>query len=268
MTCQVDIIVIGDSKDGHEAVKKIASTNPAIKMVFISREFKSSTTHDYLNVEYLKEEVVFTDYKNRLFGCYLKNGDRVYSTHLIIASGLAYDPLILNNKHVPCVFNNADDIPKTAKNQPAVVLGSKNSDIKFALAVAKKYKQIYLCTEKFTIDDITATNNKKLSDAKNILVLPSTTVVKFASKDNVLQTVDLSSYSTVTCSAIYVKTTANPEVNFVSDKLIKRTTDGYLEVANNAESELVPKCFAIGNCAKKSTKRMSQLMVDTILKDF
>ena len=67
MNLQVDIIVIGDSLSGHTVVNKLASANPMIKMVFISREFKSTTTHDFLNVEYIKEEVVFTDYKNRLF---------------------------------------------------------------------------------------------------------------------------------------------------------------------------------------------------------
>ena len=89
MNCQVDIVIIGDSKDGHEALKKLAAAKPDIKIAFISREYKSTTTHDYLNVEYIKDEVIFIDYKNRLFGCYLKTGKQVYSTHLIIASGLA-----------------------------------------------------------------------------------------------------------------------------------------------------------------------------------
>jgi thioredoxin reductase len=214
MTCQVDIIVIGDSKDGHEAVKKIASTNPAIKMVFISREFKSSTTRDYLNVEYLKEEVVFTDYKNRLFGCYLKNGDRIYSTHLIIASGLSYAPLILNNKQVPCVFNNTDDIPKTAKNQQAIVLGQQDADVKFAVAIAKKFKYVYFCTESLT-PNITDKNIQKLINIENLVVLPNTSIAKFSATDNVLNSVDLSSYSTLTCSAIFAKTKATPETSFV-----------------------------------------------------
>lgn len=269
MNCQVDIIVIGDSKAGHEAVKNIASVNPKIKMVFVSREFKSSTTHDYLNVEYIKEEVVFTDYKNRLFGCYLKNGDRIYGTHLIIASGLLYEPLVLNNKLVPCVYNNLDDIPKAAKSSPAIVLGHKNSDVKFALAVAKKHKHVYLCTKQFSLsDDVTPTNIKKLSEAKNIAILPNTTLLKVVTSDGILQAAELDNYSTVTCSAIYIKTDAVPEVNFVSDKLIKKTSTGQLDITDKAESTLVPKCYAIGNCAKKYTKRISQAMIESILNDF
>jgi thioredoxin reductase len=267
MNYRVDIIVIGDSKDGNEMVKKIASSNPAIKMAFISREFKSTTTRDYLNVEYLKDEVILTDYKNRLFGCYLKNGDRVYGTHLIIATGLCYKPLMINNKHIPCVYNNVDDIPKAAKNQPAIVIGQQNSDVKFALAVAKKYKQVYLCTEKIAIDNITPANAEKLSSTENIVVLPNTTITKFTSKDGALQTVELSNYSTVTCSAIYVKTAARPEVDFVSDKLVSKE-NGYLKTTNIGQSSLVPKCFAVGNCAAKSTKKMKQLIIDVVLNDF
>ena len=141
MNYLADIIVIGDSKEGHEAVKRLAASKPTIKITFISREFKSKTTHDYLNVEYLKEEVIFIDYKNRLFGCYLKNGNRVFGTHLIIATGVAYEPLLLDDGTlVPCVSNTVNDIAKTAKVQPAVVFGKQNSDVKLAIEVAKKYK--------------------------------------------------------------------------------------------------------------------------------
>ena len=267
MNSQVDIVVIGDSRDGHEAVKRIASTNPSIKMAFVSREFRSVTTHDYLNVEYIKDEVVYTDFKNRLFGVYLKGGDRLYCTHLIIASGLAYKPLVVNHKQVPNVYNNVDDIPKSAKNQPAVVLGSTNADAKFALAVAKKYKQVYFCTDFFNILDITASNQKKLKEASNIVVLPNTSIVKFQTTNNTLHTVELDNYSTVTCSAVYVKTEAKPETSFVSN-IFSKDSDGYLITTNISQSLLVPKCFAVGNCAAKSSQKMKTAMMETILNDF
>lgn len=267
MNSQVDIIVIGDSCDGREIVKKLASTRPSIKMAFISREFKNATTHDYLNVEYIKDEVIFTDYKNRLFGVYLKGGVRLYCTHLIIASGLVYEPLNINHKQIPNVYNNVDDIPKSAKNQPAVVIGNRNSDVKLALSVAKKYKQVYLCTKSFVIKDITPANKKKLAEVKNIAVLPNTSVVKFHAIDGALQTVELDSYSTITCSAIFVKTTAKPETAFVSN-IIGKDANGFLVTSNHAQSLLVPKCFAVGNCAGKSTQKMKAAMIETILNDF
>jgi thioredoxin reductase len=267
MNCQVDVIIIGDSKDGHEALKKIASANPAIKMAFISREFKSTTTRDYINVEYIKEDVVFTDYKNRLFGCYLKNGDRIYGTHLVIASGLSYAPLMLNNKYVPCVFNNTDDIPKTAKNQQAIVLGQYDTDVKFAIAVAKKFKYVYFCTKDLT-PNITDKNIQKLINIENLVILPNASIAKFSLTDNILSSVELSNYSSLTCSAIFVKTESAPETSFVSDKLISKDEAGYIKTTNIAQSLLVPKCFAIGNCANKSTKKMKDSMIESILKDF
>jgi thioredoxin reductase len=268
MNYQVDIIIIGDSKSGHEMLDKLASSRPTIKFAFISQAFKSTTTHDYLNVEYFKNEVIFTDYKNRLFGCYLKNGDRIYGTHLIIASGLSYSPLMLNNKPAVGVFNNTDDIPKLAKNQPAVVICNQNSEIKFALEVAKKYKQVYLCSKDFSIDNITPANAKKLEEAKNLVVLPNTSLLKAIAKEGVLQKVELNNYATLNCSAIYAKTEATPAVTFVSDKLIQKDESGYLVTTERAESTLVPKCFAIGNCAKKYTKTIEQTLIETVLSDF
>jgi thioredoxin reductase len=268
MNLQFDIIVIGDSKEGREAVKKLASANPTIKMAFVSREFKSTTTHDYLNVEYIKDSVTFTDYRNRLFGCYLESGDRLFCTHMIIASGLSYLPFTVNNKQVPCVFNNTDDIPKTAKNQPAVVIGTDNSDAKFALEVAKKYKHVYLCNKSISFEGLTPANEKKLNEASNIVVLPNTSVVKFLAEEDSLKKVELDSYSTINCSAIFVKTQATPETLFVSDKLIVKDDKGYLMTTNISQSSLVPKCFAIGSCASKSTKKMFEAMIENILNYF
>jgi thioredoxin reductase len=269
MNYQVDVIIVGDSKEGREIVKALASKTTFINIAFISREFKSFTTHDYLNVEYIKEEVVFTDYKNRLFGCYLKTGDRIYCTHLVIASGLAYKPLISNNNTVPNVYYNEYNIPKTAKNQPTAVLGNTNADVKFVLNVAKKYRHVYFCTKNLTIKDITPANTKKLNAAKNIVVLPNTSLQNFQVSDNgELKAIELDNYSTITCSAIYVKTESEPEVSFVSNKLIVKDENNKLITTNYAESTIVPKCFAIGNCATKYNKNMNSLMVTKILSDF
>jgi thioredoxin reductase len=269
MNYQVDIIIIGDSKSGHEILDKIASSKPTLKFAFISKAFKSTTTHDYLNVEYFRNEVTFTDYKNRLFGCYLDDGTRIYSTHLIIASGLVYSPLVLNNQQVQAgVYNNADDISKLAKNQPAVVVCNHNSDVTLALAVAKKYKQVYLCVGGTDIQYLTTLNAKKLAKATNIAVLQNTSLVKAITENNVLQKVELDNYSTLNCAAIYIKTPAKPDVAFVSDKLIQKNSNGFLITTENAESTLVPKCFAIGNCIPRYTKAMAQNLVKTVLNDF
>ena len=267
MNSKVDIIVIGDSRDGHYVLKKLASTRPSIKIAFVSREFKQATTRDYLNVEYIKDEVIFTDYKNRLFGVYLKNGDRLFSTHLIIASGLSYEPFMVGHKIVPSVYNNADDITKSAKNSPAVVLCENNADVRFAFAVAKKYKQVYLCTKSFDIVGITAANRKKLKDTANIVVLPNTSVSKAYLVDDQLQKVELDSYSTVTCQAIFVKTASKPETTFVSN-ICGKDTNGFLVTSADGESLLVPKCFAVGSCATKTTQKIKDKIVDSILTDF
>ena len=50
MNYQVDIVIIGDSLEGYNILKKIADGKPTIKIAFISREFRSTTTHDFLNL--------------------------------------------------------------------------------------------------------------------------------------------------------------------------------------------------------------------------
>jgi thioredoxin reductase len=268
MNYLVDIMVVGDSKCGHEILDSLATSKPNVKFAFISQAFKSTTTHDYVNVKYFKDEVAYVSYRHRLFCCYLQNGDHVYGTHLIIASGLTYEPLVVNNEQVPCVFNTVDDVPKAAKDQPALVICNQDSDAKFALEVAKKYKQVYLCTKEVDItNSVSAVTAKKLAKAENLAVLPNASIKKVVSDKDVLQKVMLDNYSEINCAAIYAKTTAKPATEFIPRKILPRE-DGYPAVAENCESTLVPKCFAAGNCLKKYTKAMEQKLLDTILKDF
>lgn len=271
MSYQYDLIIIGDSKEGNQLVKNIASANLNIKIAFISREFKTKTTPDFLNVEYLKDEVIFTNYKNRLFGCYLKSGVQLYSTHLVFAVGQKYTPFTVNNKKVPNVFNTVVDIPKEAKKLPAIVLVYNEADVALAFEVAKKYKYVYLCLNEFN-GKYLETINKKLMQKQlsNIVVLPNTHIKKVSTYNEALINVELDNYSTVLCAAIYVKTDVSPDTACISARagLIKSNEAGYLETDDKLESTLVPKCFAAGSCTQKCTKKMINSLVETILADF
>jgi thioredoxin reductase len=267
MNRQFDIIIVGDSKAGNDAIKYIASSNKSINIAFISRDFKNTTTRDFLNVEYIKGEVKFTDYNNRLFCCYLSNGDRHFCTHLIIASGQSYAPLITENNSKINVFNTTNEIPKASKQQVAVVVGDTDTDVKLALAVAKKFRYVYLCV-KTTQLAITPNTRKKLESTDNLLVLHNASIAKVNYDEGVLVSVDLSNYTTITCNAIFAKTKATPETAFVSEKLITKNQDGYLTTTDISQSLLVPKCFAVGSCASKSTKKMQSAMIEAIANDF
>lgn len=268
MNFRVDVIVVGDSKSGHNILDKLALYKPALNIAFISQSFKSTTTHDYANVKYFKDEVTYVSYRHRLFCCYMKNGDNVFSTHLVVASGLNYEPLIVNNEQVPCVFNTLDDVPKSAKDQPALVVCNHESDAKFALEVAKKYKQVYLCTKEVNLaESISATTAKKLDKVENIAVLPNASLQKVISDNGVLQKAELDNYSEINCSAIYAKTQSHPAIEFMPRKILHKE-DEYPVVTENCESTLVPGCFVAGNCLKKYTKAMEQKLIETLLKDF
>lgn len=267
MNIRVDVIVIGDSKAGHEILDKIASSNSAIKLAFISQTFKSTTTHDYVNVNYFREEVAYVGYRHRLFCCYLNNGNNIFGTHLVIASGLNYAPLIINGEAVPNVFNTVDEVPKLAKDQPAVVICNNEINAKFAIDVAKKYKQVYLCTNDM-LDNISTAVANKLSKIENIAVLQNTAIKNIITKDNTLYKVELDSYSELSCAAIFVKTEATPAIEFVPTKILLKDENNYPVLNNTCESTIVQKCYAAGNCVKKYTKAMEQRLVDAILADF
>lgn len=266
MNRQFDVVIVGDSKAGNTALKNIAGANRRISVAFISREFKSSTTKDFLNVEYIKDEVVFTDYNKRLFCCYMKSGERHYCTHLIIASGLGYAPFTVGNKVIPGVFNTVNEIPKAAKQQVAVVVGNRDEEVKLAFAVAKKYKYVYLCVDAIELN-ITETNKKKLAATENLLLMPNASISKATFSEGLLTTVHLDNYTKITCNALYAITAAAPETAFVAENLINKE-NGYLKTSNIAQSLVVPKLFAIGNCAAKSTKKMQAAMVEAVLNDF
>ena len=266
MNRQFDVIIIGDSKAGNAAVKSIAGANRNIKVAFISREFKRSTTRDFLNVEYIKDEVSYVDYNRGLFGCYLKSGIRNYCTHLIIATGLSYAPFKIGNKVIPGVFNTINEIPKTSKQQVAVVVGHQEADVKLALAVAKKYKYVYLCSKAMELVASKATL-KKLAEVSNLLTIQNASPIKATFEENALTSIALDNYSKITCNAVFAITAAAPETEFISEKFINKE-NGYLQTDSEAQSLLVPKCFAIGNCAGKSTKKMQAAMAEAVLNDF
>jgi thioredoxin reductase len=267
MNFQVDVIIVGDSKNGHEMLDKLASSKSKTKFAFVSQVFKSTTSHDYANVKYFRNEVLYVGYRYRLFCCYLNNGDHIYGTHLIIASGLNYEPLMIDDEPVPCVYNNSDDIINNAKNLPALVVGKQKSDIQLAIDLAKKYKQVYLCAEDLSLINSSSVSNK-LAKVENIAVLPNALIRKAISENGVLQKVELDNYSTISCSAIYLKTAAKPSVEFIPKKIVQKDDLGYLITSDKAESTVAPKCFAIGTCAKKYTKAMEKALIEAVLNDF
>lgn len=268
MNFRVDVIIVGDSKSGHDILDKLAKSNPNINVAFISQAFKSTTAHDYANVKYFKDEVKYVSYRHRLFCCYMNNGDNIFGTHLVVASGLKHEPLVINNKQVPCVFNNIDDVSNLAKDQAALVVCNQESDAKLAVEVAKKYKHAYICTKELNLtESLSAATAKKLNKAENITVLHNASIKNTISDSGVLQMVELDNYSEIACSAIYLKNDSAPAIDFIPRKIISR--DGaYPIVRDNCESYLVPGCFVVGTCLKKYTKAMEQKIVESILRDF
>ena len=185
---------------------------------------------------------------------------------MIIATGLSYAPFKIGNKVIPGVFNTINEIPKASKQQVAVVVGNQEAEVKLALAVAKKYKYVYLCSNAMELAVSKATL-KKLAEASNLLTIQNASPTKATFEENTLTSIALDNYSKITCNAVFAITAYTPETEFISEKFISKE-NGYLQTDGNAQSFLVPKCFAIGNCACKSTKKIQAAMVEAVLNDF
>ena len=235
----------------------------------ISQAFKSTTSQDYANVKYFKNEVEYVSYRHRLFCCYMKNGDNLFSTHLIIATGLKYEPVLINNEEIPGIFYSIDRLSSKSAEQAVLVISNQEPDIKFVTEIAKRYQQAYLSTTEVDfIKNLPAAAAKKIAKLDNLNILSNTSIKKIAFDINTsLYNIEFDNYSSITCAAIYAKTTTKPALDFVPKKLLLREADEPI-VTDNCESTLVPKCFVAGSCLNKYTKTMEQKLVNLVLKDF
>lgn len=271
MNFRVDVIIIGDSKAGREVLAKLASNKHSIKFAFISQSFKNTTINHNENIEYFNDEVRYISYKYGLFYCHTASGNNILGTHIVVASGIKYEPFVLNNVQVSCVFNTSDDIPDDAKNQSAIIVYEQETDIKFIREVAKKYQHVYLCTKDINfLNNISTTNINRLTKIKNLTIIPNAYIknIVYDNSNSIIKKVEFDNYSEVFCSAIYIKTASTPAINFIPKNIISVEEDGYPQVKDNCESTLVPKFFAIGNCLKKYTKTAECKLINSIIKDF
>jgi thioredoxin reductase len=126
--------------------------------------------------------------------------------------------------------------------------------VKYALALAKKFKYVYLCSNTLTLE-CDKKQLKKLEDTANIVHLPNCNVIGCKNgKDGSLIEVQLDTYSSIKCTALIMALGRIPDNSGFSNRMIEVDSEGYIVTKEFNETTIVPNVYAIGTCTKHGAK--------------
>jgi len=255
-----DVVIIGASAEGITTAEKLSATTSK-NIALVSKNFNNVTKRDNIEkVEKIVGEVVFSSYNHGLIGLTLKDRSMVFCKDVVIATGSKPAKMQLKNSGI---YYKLSDIEKTSKLRQAIVVGGDEYAVTTAIAASKKFKYIYLCNSKFSLD-CDDKHKEKLNNVANIVYLPSCNVIGCKNdKDGNLVEVKLDTYDTIRCSAIVACVGRTPEVCGFSKKMIDIDPDGLLNNDSHGRM-LIPGVYAIGECAKHNSKQTLNRVVETI----
>ena len=251
-----DIVVLGASNEGIALCEFIKAKSPATRVALVSKHFNFvKPTNKLLDTELVLGESAFSSFNHGLVILTLKDRRIVVGKNLVIATG--GNPILghadkYKNKNI-CY--NPRDIKVSAKNKPAVVYGNNADAVNFALAMAKKFKYVYLCSETFELK-CEAKLFKKLNDVPNIVHLPNCHIASCKNdKDGNLVEVTLDTYDTIKCAALVLALGRTPNISGIDLRMIELDADKYVKINTQHQTTITPNIYAIGECTRHNTKR-------------
>ena len=249
-----DVVVLGASNEGIALCEYIKAKAPEKQVALVSRHFNFVKPHNKLaNTELIQGDSVYSGYMKGMVILTLRNKDIVCGKNLVIATGATpiKAPTLKNNN----ICYNPRDLKLTSKLKPAVVYGNNAAAVTYSLAMAKKFKYIYLCSNDFDLK-CDARLARKLDNTANVVHLPNCRITACKNnKEGNLCEVALDTYSTINCSALVMALGRTPDVNGIDMKMIELDKDSYIKVNTNHQTTKVPNIYAIGECTKHNTKR-------------
>ena len=254
-----DIIVIGASKEGIEFCKQLLSKVNDIKVALVSRNFNRPI--DLSAIELINREVIFSTYNRGLLSITLDNKTNLFTKNIVIATGTKPIKSTLKNNNIQYNLNNL----KVSKSTPAIVFGSDNLAASYAITLSKKFKYIYLCTNSL---DLKCDQKyiKKIENIANIVHLPNCNIVACKNdKDGNLAEVQLDTYSSIRCTALFMSIGRTPDTSGMSKRMIEIDSEGYIITKEFNETTKVPNIFAIGSCTKAKHTHSISSVVNTII---
>ena len=249
-----DVVVLGASNEGIALCEYIKSKAPDKKVALVSRHFNFvKSTNKLADTVLITGDSAFSSFMKGMVILTLKNRELVCGKNLVIATGATpVKTATLKNNNI-CY--NPRDLKVTSKLKPAVVYGSNAAAVSYSLALAKKFKYIYLCSNDFTLN-CDARLARKLNNTANIVHLPNCRITGCKNnKEGNLVEIALDTYSTINCSALVMSLGRIPDVNGIDLKMVELDKDNYIKVNSSHQTTKVPNIYAIGECTKHNTKR-------------
>ena len=261
-----DVIILGASSEGLALAEYVKSKDANVKVAIVSKHFDFvKSTDRLLDTELIAGESAYSSFNHGLIALTLKDKRLVVGKNLVIATGGYPVKATADKFKSKSVCYNPREITIDPKNKPAVVYGSGDDAVRFALAMAKKFKYVYLCSDGFELA-CDAKLLKKLNDTANIVHLPNCSISSCRSdKEGKLQEVTLSTYDTIKCSALVLALGRKPHVSGVDPNMIETDADKYVKINARHQTTKAANIYAIGECTRHNTKRSIAVVGNQLL---
>ena len=243
-----DVIVIGASEEGISFCEQLLAKTIGLKVALVSRNFNRHV--DVAGLTKISGEVIFSTYNRGMIGLTLHDRTQVFGVNVVIAVGTR--PIKSNLKNSNIHYNLLNI--KASKTTPAVVVGNNNLAVSYALALAKKFKYVYLCSSSVELN-CDAKYIKKLENVANIAHLSNCNIIGCKNdKDGKLVEVQLDTYSSIRCSTLVMSLGRVPDNPGLSKRMVEVDSNGYIITKEFNVTTVIPNIYAIGTCTKSCTK--------------
>ena len=243
-----DVIVIGASEEGISFCEQLLAKTTGLKVALVSRNFNRPV--DVAGLTKIFGEVIFSTYNRGMIGLTLHDRTQVFGVNVVLAVGTR--PIKSNLKNSNIHYNLLNI--KASKTTPAVVVGNNNLAVSYALALAKKFKYVYLCSSSVELN-CDAKYIKKLENVANIAHLSNCNIIGCKNdKDGKLVEVQLDTYSSIRCSTLVMSLGRVPDSPGLSKRMVELDSNGYVITKEFNVTTVIPNIYAIGTCTKGGIK--------------
>lgn len=252
-----DAVILGASIEGIALAEYIKAKDPKFKLAIVSRHFNFVKQINKLaDTALIIGESVFSSFNHGLIMLTLRDKRVVVCKNLVMATGgmpiKSTSDKFKGNKNI-CY--SPKEVTVNPKNKPAVVYGNGQDAVSYTLALAKRFKYVYLCSSVFELscDEKSA---KKLEETPNVVHLPNCTILTSKNnKEGKLSEITLSTYDAITCSALVLALGRVPDSGGVDPKMLELDDGKYIKTNARHQSVTASNIYAIGECARHNTKR-------------
>ena len=243
-----DVIVIGASEEGISFCEQLLAKTTGLKVALVSRNFNRQV--DVAGLTKISGEVIFSTYNRGMIGLTLHDRTQVFGVNVVLAVGTR--PIKSNLKNSNIHYNLLNI--KASKTTPAVVVGNNNLAVSYALALAKKFKYVYLCSSSVELN-CDAKYIKKLENVANIAHLSNCNIIGCKNdKDGKLVEVQLDTYSSIRCSTLVMSLGRVPDNPGLAKRMVEVDSNGYVITKEFNVTTVIPNIYAIGTCTKNGIK--------------